>query len=136
MPADVMDRLRAYREPLDAAIADAVLVRDGGDSHALSVSDLFAVVDTPRHRAHWRAGGAVATAAAVLVAVIGLSGRTRTSRTTTAPGAPPPSARLLLDSPGWRMIRADERAGGGEVTFADGARQLELHWTNGGGARA
>lgn len=39
------------------------------------------------------------------------------------------SPRLLVDGDGWKVTRVDEwSAGTGEMTFAAGKRELELHW--------
>jgi hypothetical protein len=37
--------------------------------------------------------------------------------------------RLLVGTPGWKIVRADEfRVDEGELTFSDGSHQFEIHW--------
>ncbi len=87
----------------------------------------------------------LAAAAAVLVLLVGLVGLQLTSRDrgtawaaevlAVAESAP----RLLVDAPGWSVTRADQfSVTDGEMTFGDGARELELRWTpaDQGAARA
>jgi hypothetical protein len=49
--------------------------------------------------------------------------------TTTLVAETSPLPRLLVDLPGWEMVRVDEGAVDlGEMTFSDGQQALDLHW--------
>jgi hypothetical protein len=120
------DRLAAYRGVLDAAITEhTAAVESGLDEYVVATPSPAAV----RRRWPVRSLGAVAATVLVALAVVsGGSGAPRSLR----PAAPPDGARLLLELPGWQMQRVDEQDGGGEVTFANGARTFSLHWNDGG----
>jgi hypothetical protein len=76
-----------------------------------------------------------ATAAAAAAALVGLTLSDRGGSTAWAAAlvrVAQTAPRLLVDTPGWHVVRADEfGVGRGEMTFADGARHLDLHWERG-----
>ena len=71
----------------------------------------------------------VAPIAAIVVAastLIGAGGETAWASAVEVARAAP---RLLVDEPGWKVVRADEfSAEHGEMTFVRGTRQLEVRW--------
>jgi len=88
------------------------------------------------HRFRRRASLLVAaTAAAAAAALVGLTLSDRGGGTAWAAAlvrVAQTAPRLLVDTPGWHVVRADEfGVGTGEMTFADGVRQLDLHWQRG-----
>jgi hypothetical protein len=78
---------------------------------------------------------AASTAAVAMAALVGvsLSGREGDTAWATAVVRVAETApRLLVDTPGWRVTRADEfGVGYGEMTFSNGEGRLDLHWQRG-----
>jgi hypothetical protein len=77
-----------------------------------------------------------ATALAAAAALVGVTLSDRNGGTAFAAAlvrVAETAPRLLVDAPGWHVTRADQfGVGYGEMTFANGERQLELHWERGG----
>lgn len=127
MPSDLTTRLRDYRPVLDAAIVERQ--RAGTDY----IADVTALEASPGPRpGRGRRLAALATVSVLVAAgAVGVTiaaHRAPASQSVT-PAAPPDSGRLLLEAPGWRVSRADEQDGRGEMTFTNGSRDLELRWT-------
>ncbi len=86
----------------------------------------------PRRRLALGLGAGLAIAA-IAVAIVLLSGgsvgRGRPAFAAAAIEVARANPRLLVTAPGWSIVRADEfEADEGEVTFGDGAHELDVHW--------
>lgn len=128
MPIDIEARLRHYRGSFDAAVE--VASKEG----FIAPSPYVAASAAPR-RGRLRPVFILATAAVVVA--VGMLVRDSVGVRTLAPAAPPTTAarpdsiRVVVDLPGWRISRADEHDGGGQMTFTDGKGQAELTWEKG-----
>ncbi len=153
-----LDRLLAQANPLtEAEIVDWNLTVPFNDlSEAIissaaieesAIDDSVATLDpvaswragrqtsAPRPR-RWRYVVAMAAAAAVVIAVGVTLNLGSTTTSNTAWAAPlvefaQRSPLLLMDDPAWRVTRADEYGDEGEMTFANGDRNADLHWRQG-----
>jgi hypothetical protein len=114
--ADSIDRGRAPSTPIPA-----------GDSAALHA----------RGTARWRwvpvaLGAAAATVLAALLLATGWLGGSGGGRPEFAAAAirvAKANPRLLVTSPGWKVVRADQfQPDEGEVTFGDGEHRLDMRW--------
>jgi hypothetical protein len=84
----------------------------------------------PRRAVLIAASAAVAAAVLVGVTLSGRSGGTAWAAPLVELAETAP--RLLVDTPGWNVTRADEFGSGyGEMTFSNGERRLDLHWERG-----
>jgi hypothetical protein len=87
----------------------------------------------PRHRRWTVALGAAAAVAAVLAGTAWLGqqgdgpGREQVPVTGT-PDDVGAGDRAVLTAPGWRVRHFDEDRSGGEISYLDGERQLDIHW--------
>jgi hypothetical protein len=76
-------------------------------------------------------GAAAAVLAALLLGTgwLGGSGSGRPEFAAAAIRVAQANPRLLVKTPGWKVLRADQfRPDEGEVTFGDGAHRLDMHW--------
>jgi len=139
-----------HDEQLDAAVAavspltavDAATIDMTGFDDELLATVLSAAPDVPsagrrprRHHARRVFASAAmiaAIGAGVATIAVGTASHPRTSVHWGAPelAVARDAPRLLVDAAGWKVTRADQFSGdNGEMTFTDGTRTLDLHWT-------
>lgn len=117
---------------LDPAV-EALLRRTLGAVAAATPIDEFAVAPNGSPRRPVRP---ISIAAGLLIAVgLGAAyvtvtrGSTPAEPATSAPTGLQSSYHVLLDAPGWSMVRVDQQSTDrGEMTFSDGSRDVEMSW--------
>lgn len=139
MNAKSIDELLAAAAPIaDADLAELDLA-DLGDLMREVIMSAPVVESTPpatkpsTPKRRWRFVAAAAAVAVVVGAVIvspSLNGRNGTEAwAAEVLAVAEASPRLLVDLPGWEVVRADEfTIEYGEMTFSNGERMLDLNW--------
>lgn len=103
-------------------------------SHTLEAAAPLAPVRRHRRR-RLMVVGAMAIAAATVATVVivgGGDGGSKPAYAADVLAIAEVNDRVLIDLPGWSIIRADEfTVDQGEMTFSDGAHEVEVHWRKG-----
>ncbi|MDO8392030.1 MAG: hypothetical protein Q7V57_16255 [Actinomycetota bacterium] len=144
MTDEELDLLVRQASPISDAQVDAFDL-GSGERHLLEaiMSNTLETV-TPlapgRHRSRRRTRrlmvvGAMAVAAATVATVVIVGGGDGGSKPAYAAdilAVAEANDRVLIDLPGWSVSRADEfTVDQGEMTFSDGAHEVEVHWRQG-----
>jgi hypothetical protein len=128
-----LDALLLACDPVDRAAVTDAAQSPAATTLRMAITDANAVATRRRGRRVAVIAGIAAAAVAIPLGVALL----RPSSGEQAYGAElvrfaQNSPRLLVGVDGWRITRADEEnADTGEMTFAAGARSLDVHWTPG-----